>query len=92
MTEPVKPALSPEEWKDVLQRNGDGWNHARLTDYGEAAALLYHSGFGFTREDVFRLEAVATLVEDLKYFQSGRPEMLRDIAQRIAALLPPETT
>lgn len=44
----------------------------------------------FTREDVKALRAAAQLIEDLNYFNAGRPEVLRSLADRLESLLPPE--
>lgn len=45
----------------------------------------------FTREDVEALRCAALLLEDLKYHTAGRYQEVRTIADRIEALLPPDT-
>jgi hypothetical protein len=114
MSEPIKPALTAEEWELRLAGNysgerGEGvpviagGNVAITYDGGLAAAptddnhaiaaiALYGQEFGFTRADV----------ELLRYASSGRWETgsveeaeaeeaaMRDLADRIEALLPPE--
>lgn len=57
-----------------------------------AAACLAGQAFGFTQENINELEHAAELIEG--EFGKAEPEVvvaLRSIADRIAALLPPET-
>jgi hypothetical protein len=54
--------------------------------HGIAAFALWGQPFGFTREDVAELRMLATRNYEID------PEALRSLAERISALLPPETT
>lgn len=96
MTE-IKPALSAEEWEDMLSwpygvsdaiiRPAEmlGYGHNTPEDRHHVAALALHGQpFGFTWDDV----------DLLRMFSDGDPmEHIRrecnDLADRIAALLPP---
>lgn len=78
-------ALTPEERRKHLlwakdEADADGW----LTIHGLAALALYGQPFGFTREDL-RL---------LKHCEASvgwkHEEEVRNLADRIEALLPPE--
>ena len=100
MSEPIKPALTPEEWADPehnVRRDGfwlyepgqmclvvgadkKGVSIEELR-HAVAALTLYGQPFGFTREHVTILRTCA-----LEFSEYG----LHDIADRIAALLPPE--
>ena len=101
----VKPALTPEEWRYVAENGcvphdgGDGF-----PQYGNrhmtAAIALYGQPFGFTHEDVRQLRRLAESRVCHGHGEYGPPDMyeramggwrgLNDLADRIAALLPPE--
>ena len=86
----MKPALTPEEWAKVLDSGWCGWMLKELSNHGAAAKLLHEQPFGFTREDVELLrETVPTDVDQLGYAYEIQ-SYLHDLADRIAALLPPE--
>jgi hypothetical protein len=86
----MKPALSAEEWAEVVEdvRYGD---MPCLAGVGEedkhfhAAMALYGQEYGFTREDVYLCAGML--------HQPSDPELwikLGALADRIEALLPPE--
>lgn len=92
MSEPIKPALSPEGWAVFINYapkgqhgvTGGAQNCGALgqTRYELAAMALYGQPFGFTREDVVLLHnSIPSL---------GKHEELGNLADRIEALLPPE--
>lgn len=95
MTEPIKPALTPEEWntKELLiaELHEDGvllvgdYGAPRSVDGQErhalAALALYGQPFGFTRDDIALLRAYAHGGSDMRF---------QDLADRVEALLPPE--
>lgn len=99
------PALSVEEWiqfgadMHVLQRlaaGGRPWGfQRRLTPqqklHAVAAMALYEQPFGFTRDDLrlLRSDPQAHAGHGLMG-ESDRAYRLENLAQRIAALLPPE--
>lgn len=93
----IEPALTAEEWAEMLRRPSRVANgieeSAQTGDFHGAAALaLYGQPFGFTREDMEMLEQI----QDFVYVASvTRPELrawAKGMADRIEALLPPETT
>lgn len=94
MPESFRPALTPEEWAAVDPKADEWWEnrHAETLGRHEAAARALHGQpFGFTWADVRLLEARATSEEEARAIMGGRePSPLRDLATRIAALLPPE--
>lgn len=97
MSEKVEPALTPEEWAYAVERwrlddgpsryvSGDDRCYAGCripeSDYHATAALCLHGQpFGFTRADVESVRYVSDWLD--------RPNPLRDLADRIEALLPP---
>ena len=105
MADDTLPALSAEEWiqyganRSVLRDfacDKRPWGPRRRFTYGEklhaaAAMALYDQPFGFTRSDMYLL-----LDEATRHEQNGtsedvrRSSRLRDLAARIAALLPPD--
>lgn len=93
----IEPAMTPEEWEDVEPVPADeGYDDAiyslaspGLTLRGLhalAARALFGQPFGFTRADVELLRELATPQGD--WYRED--ERLVDLADRIAALLPPE--
>jgi len=96
----IKPALTPEEWAFVAEAHvGDGLSDhidavmgVRDIDDGlhAAAAIALHDcrtpGIGFTREDVAALR-----YQGVGYDEGHDQEALDSIADRIEALLPPES-
>lgn len=102
MSEPIKPALSSEEWALALSKNAqiteDGfisvtdddavWSPAMANPRHSIAALtLYGQPFGFTHEDVQNLRAGG---EWFRMDGLTAAEFRKSLADRIAALLPPE--
>lgn len=99
MTDRISPALTPEEWA----KGGRGWRHGAVINaedrHAVAAVCLYGQPFGFTRADVAFLQSLAawhhkqTYGKAAGWRQSVLSEVveLRNLADRIAALLPPET-
>jgi hypothetical protein len=90
----IKPALSPEEWRDVMSGHwlnlpDSTWDDvARATDecqHGAAAIALHGQPFGFTWDDVDRLRSLDYM--NLDQHEDG--PTLASIAGRIEALLPP---
>jgi hypothetical protein len=97
MSDKVQPALTPEEWELYLGPREDWELSGNPTQYahGAAAVLLHGQPFGFTWKDVDLLRGVANYwhpqdgdgAEWDEY--AGRQAALRNLADRIAALLPP---
>jgi hypothetical protein len=94
MSEPIKPALTAFAWDMNFRAQRQAGRSGALVDPGihqsitgpphEIAALaLYGQPFGFTREDVELLRNIVRFVPDV-------PRRIHDLADRIAALLPPE--
>lgn len=98
-------ALNPDEWArfgtwSPLARVGEMSLCMGVADYRAVAALaLYGQPFGFTHEDVRLLRAVARsahlLMENRPdgYWSAGvadADKLAASLADRIAALLPPE--
>lgn len=99
MTEPIKPALSSEEWTDLLPVIGEvGKGIVRNEDrHFTAAVCLYGQPFGFTREDLKAInEGVGGIFGRCAEFCVGGcscgddARRLENLADRIRALLPPE--
>jgi hypothetical protein len=111
-TPSIPPALTsaipPEEWTAQLARTPEErrkhllWARDEvdafgyLTIHGLAALALYGQPFGFTQEDVARLERAASVLE---WYDAEHPPLsdtehdpdgLRSLRARIAALLPPK--
>lgn len=107
----IKPAMSPEEWKqgetgdgqvfrtprswvsdpDALWVSDESHGSTRVKDRHATAALCLHGQpFGFTWEDVslLRDEAASAADRDM----GGMYRALNNLADRIAALLPPRET
>ena len=104
MTDEIRPALSAEEWGHarVYADEGRGADHFRaeagpmtwIEPHKVAALALYGQPFGFTWEDVDELLAQAERSDfaDRTGDNSGYGMYgghCRDLAARIAALLPP---
>lgn len=73
--------IEPAEGTIATVDNEDGSRHAL------AALCLHGQPFGFTREDVELLRAVADAIQ----YDPTEDRVLRSLAKRIEALLPPET-
>lgn len=94
MADKIEPALTPEEWAKYRHFASEVWEDPAISHIGIAAVILDHSQpFRFTHEDVRmlfvladRLSLYATSVTD----PVEDPPPLRDLAGRIAALLPPK--
>ena len=106
MSEPIRPALTPEEWAKIQIRRDLDYPYRisilhpfrdprsySLDEYRHALAALCLHGQpeGFTREDVDLLREVSALLaprpHEGSFLKVGPLLMLAD---RIAALLPPE--
>lgn len=100
----VKPALTAEEWAEVLEcafvegMVAGAVYGADMADIGRpkerhalAALCLHNQPFGFTRGDVRYLRACADIVGEVQggHYHTEEGELHR-IADRIEALLPPE--
>jgi hypothetical protein len=82
----IKPALTGEEWESV---KSDIVPETALGGHALAAMALHGQPFGFTHDDVLTLRLAAdTHDNDLDWKE--RCFKLRDTADRIEALLPPE--
>lgn len=90
----IKPALTPAQWK-----LHDQWNAGKLIGgklvggpnlpgdrHGLAARCLHGQPFGFTWGDVDLLRGNANADDDI---DAGFNERMRNLADRIEALLPP---
>lgn len=92
MPDEIQPALTPEEWTEWLAVDLESAAvHLLARPGGErklAALALYGQKFGFTREDVAALLKLA-YGDVLDGFANERGRAIA-IADRIAALLPPE--
>lgn len=100
----IPPALSAEEWAEVYQMSTiplfnylSASEHASLTRrqrHAAAALLLHQQSFGFTREDVARIREAAQTMQWSAIWMGEDDKspaaMLRALAERIAALLPPK--
>ena len=97
----IEPALTPEEWANLavdygpdsdMRKEGDDivvtydsrMACVYLEPYQTAALCLHEQPFGFTRADVEQLKTWTGLTDG--------PTQLFDLADRIAALLPPESS
>lgn len=89
MSEPIKPALTAEEWEPIVQRRRDFGIPEII--HRNAAIALYGQPFGFTREDVKLVRDVEAVNDSDMYALSDEYlARYRDLADRIEALLPPE--
>lgn len=104
MSEKIKPAMPPEEWKAQLNRSSEDRRrvllHAKdeadadgyLTIHGLAALALHGQPFGFTWEDVDALRWAAGFAVGTSVttdYTREKSARLSYLADRIAALLPP---
>lgn len=98
MSEKIEPALTPEEWAVAIRDRagmaaalqkawGDGAN--RENDHQLAALSLIFQPFGFTHQDVEMLRREADIIEQ-NTPDADDVVRYRNLAARIAALLPPE--
>lgn len=85
----IEPALTAEEWEGFAAMADSEIErmpaHAR---HLHAALCLYGQRFGFTWEDVDGLRALAESLSG-NIINPGSVAPLRNLADRIAALLPP---
>jgi hypothetical protein len=96
-----EPALTPDEWRIVrLWRAGkmvggkvrgaiDGLWSPEIR-HAVAAQCLYGEPFGFTREDAAQVRYFATWASNRELVTDERQDHLHRIADKLAALLPPE--
>jgi hypothetical protein len=96
----ITPALTPEEWatykgygdlRGPLETAAGCLKGGELTQHGLAAICLHGQPFGFTQHDVW---VARTLADHVDTMHPGGIQLRRDalaLAERIAALLPPET-
>lgn len=93
-TPEIKPALTAEEWAEVLGSPDPAhehiYGHPDDKPHRMAALCLHGQPFGFTHEDVRDLEDAASRVEYEDHMQAPLAARLDDLAARIAALLPPD--
>lgn len=102
MTGKIEPALTPEEWATfpnwpmAVGRGENPMPNYHPSPHGTAAANLYGQSYGFTHEDVRRhredeasFGRLAQLFPDQPSMESRRA-WHESMAERIAALLPPE--
>lgn len=102
MSEPIKPALTAEEWEIALSSDsyvpGRGFGdwlasrmpsgHGPYTPHEIAAYALYDQPFGFRREDVRILRELEVSAPFGPATETYRA--LASLADRLEALLPPE--
>lgn len=94
MADEIKPAMTPEQWKQARRYppgvvyGFSGEDEGVMDRHRMAALCLYGQPFGFTREDVAQLHDWAYGCEE--YGDRRSVPILRSLAARIAALLPPE--
>lgn len=89
-------ALTAEDWAVVLSEDlsaDDEWENRFAETCGRhetAARALHGQPFGFTWEDVDLLLAETSILAPVRDEEEG--QALYDLANRIAALLPPRDT
>lgn len=86
MSDPILPALTPEEWAYFLGPDYAG--HLPQPHHQIAAMLLHGQPFGFTWEMVAALIEVIDAA-DAEYDETAASRLARSAVDRIAALLPP---
>lgn len=101
MTDRISPALTPEEWAGVQTGTvGIVGTPNAQANHQLAALCLYGQPFGFTREDVRALQfegndllawAGDAETDEERQRMNRHGFQLLNVADRIAALLPPET-
>jgi len=90
MTDRISPALTPEEWAGVQTGTvGIVGTPNAQANHQLAALCLYGQPFGFTREDVVMLRCVEVVCRRESLVEPA--SSMASLADRIAALLPPET-
>jgi hypothetical protein len=102
MTQPIKPALTAEEWGTPHALDPNEREEFYTTPRKIAARCLYGQAFGFTREDVDDCQLAASQYEQSAKRYRGERDggitaeaheklatRFRDRAGRIGALLPP---
>jgi hypothetical protein len=93
------PAMDAEDWryflaggvrKHTLQDAVEAGERGRrdLSPYGLAALALYGRDFGFTPQDV---DDIRTVLDYEVEYGGPTHQRLRNLAERIAALLPPSS-
>jgi hypothetical protein len=101
MSDPLSPALSPEEWQQVRGTDFEGWQEKYYSAHGRAAINLHNQPFGFTHADVEALDhegneltagASDAASEDEASSMVRRGFALLRLRDRIKALLPPKET
>jgi hypothetical protein len=97
----VKPALTAEEWAKRISAGGAEMRHMEIAEFRDgtkvgfapthaaAAIALYDQPYGFTWADVDHLRGI---VHEYEVEQGSYDALLDEIADRIAALLPPRET
>lgn len=103
MSDNVEPALSPGQWEADLAAIEDGKLGEVLESYRDerhplAAIALYGQPFGFTHDDLHMVRAQASARmtdapepsrDDPTWGYWNQQRRWRELADRIAALLPP---
>lgn len=91
MTDKIEPALTPEEWRDTdrAMRQHVGALPERADDLAQVIALANAALPDSDPRKITREDVRACRRETNDWFED-RDEMLRGLADRIAALLPPE--
>lgn len=84
---PVKPALTPAQWNEVVLSNDrDGLRQKYAdTPHAQAAIALYNKPFGFSERHVSALRDAAQLAQATRKSDAA---LLEQAADAIAALLP----
>lgn len=93
---PLRPALTPEEWKQHTPQLDEYmmWAADEAGLFGEghraklAALALHGQAFGFTWDDVDAIHMALRMLQE----QGIAAPPLRMLADRIAALLPPRVS
>ena len=95
MSEPVKPALSAEEWAEALTRDLSGGLDLPL--HQVAALALHRQSFGFTHAEADALRVMWERLDwlgwgELATTEPDSPHRLAiRVIQKVEALLPPRT-
>jgi hypothetical protein len=95
MSEKIEPALTEHEWRQALRHPpgvtfGFGSDEGSMSRHRLAAMCLYNTPEGFTQEDVALLVRRAAHEEESASYHGAQVRSgLRNLADRIAALLPP---
>lgn len=96
MSDKIQPALTPEEWEaatkaSAIRSYDEIFNVASSGRHAVAARALKDQPFGFTHADVALLRSITPDHEGLGGEERVIDE-LENLADRLAALLPPEAT